>query len=79
MAKFGLYTYNISSFGNLKKVKFVYALKGRGKEKGIVAKLGGEFLVNGCFIVPITNDKEMRDVFSLWKVDYKRKLIEVIE
>lgn len=70
-----LYTYNFSKESKSKAVRFVYCLKGRGKEEGIVEKLNGKFLAPGCFIIPIKSDKEMQSVFKLWGIKFKRKLL----
>ena len=70
-----LYTYILSKENKSKAVRFVYVLKGRGKEAGIVEKLKGSFLAPGCFIIPIKNDREMQSVFKLWRVRFKRRLM----
>ncbi|MBW2965806.1 hypothetical protein KY342_01740 [Candidatus Woesearchaeota archaeon] len=72
---FALYTYNLSNIQKSKAVRFVYCLKGRGNEQGIVKGLNGKFLAPGCFLIPIKNDKEMQDVFKLWGIKFKRKLM----
>ncbi len=70
-----LYTYNLTKEDKSKAVRFVYVLKGRGKEEGIVSKLNGQFLAPSCFIIPIKSDKEMQEVFQLWGIKFKRKLM----
>jgi hypothetical protein len=70
-----LYTYNLKKEPKSKAVRFVYALKGRGKEEGIVARLNGKFLAPGCFIVPIKSDKEIQEVFKLWRIKFARRLM----
>jgi len=75
---FFLYTYNLSKINKSKKVRFVYALKGRGSEKGLVKGLNGKFLANSCFIVPIKKDKEMLEIFRFWNIPYKRRKIMLI-
>jgi len=70
-----LYTYNLANIKKSKAVRFVYCLKGRGSEAGIVSKLNGKFLAPGCFLIPIKNDKEMQDVFKLWGLKFKRRLM----
>jgi len=70
-----LYTYNLTSQPKSKAVRFVYCLKGRGKEKGIVEYYKGKWLAPGCFIVPIKNDNEIKEVFAYWKIPYKRRVI----
>ncbi|MBD3249783.1 hypothetical protein GF336_07085 [Candidatus Woesearchaeota archaeon] len=70
-----LYTYNLKNIKKSNAVRFVYLLKGRSKEKGIIKEFKGTFLAPGCFIIPIKHDKEMQEIFTTWKIPYKRKLI----
>lgn len=73
-----LYTYNISRLDKSKKVRFVYLLKGRRDDKGLIEQFKGEFLAPGCFIVPIKNDKEVQSIFKQWGVKPKRKIIRIL-
>src|SRR3989338_159786 len=68
-----LYYYDISDMKKSDKVRFVYLLKGRKKGVGLVNKFGGEFLVPGCFIVPVEKDNEVLEIFNKWKIKFKRK------
>lgn len=77
MNEFILYTYQINKLDKSKRVRFVYLLKGRRDDKGLVAELNGKFLVPGCFMIPIKHDKEMQDIFKKWKVKSKRMKIIV--
>lgn len=70
-----LYTYNLTSQPKSKAVRFVYCLKGRNREKGVVEGYGGKWLAPGCFTVPIKYDKEIKEVFAYWKISYKRTVI----
>jgi hypothetical protein len=70
-----LYTYNLTKQDKSKKVRFVYVLKGRGKDNGLVEELKGNWLAPGCFMIPISQDNEMQEVFEHWKVPYKRRVI----
>lgn len=74
-----LFWYDLTSLKPSHKVRFVYTLKGRKGETGLIEKFGGEFLVNGCFILPAEKEKEMREVFKFWKVKFKNKKIMVIK
>ncbi|MBW2977583.1 hypothetical protein KY331_01940 [Candidatus Woesearchaeota archaeon] len=67
-----LYTYSLSNQPKSIRVRFVYLLKGRGKDQGIVQQLKGKFLVPGCFTLPIKKDKEMQEIFQKWKIKFKR-------
>ena len=70
-----LYTYNLSKQPKSKAVRFVYLLKGRKKEKGTIKDFHGNFIAPGCFIIPNKKDKEIQEIFKLWKIPFKRKLI----
>lgn len=70
-----LYVYSLAKKTKSHKVRFVYLLKGRPGEKGLVEKYKGQFLAPGCFIIPSKYDKDIQDVFALWKIKAKRKLI----
>ena len=72
-----LFWYDLTSLKASYKVRFVYAIKGKKGEKGLVERFGGEFLVPGCFILPIKKDKEMQEVFRFWKVKFKRKVMMI--
>ena len=53
---------------NGKKVRFVYLLKGRPNQDGLVVDMDGQFLVPGCFIIPSDKDSEMSDIFKQWEI-----------
>jgi len=72
LKQFVLYTYILKNQSKSIRVRFVYLLKGRGKEKGIVEEFKGKFLAPGCFMIPIKHDKEMQEIFEKWKIKFKR-------
>ncbi len=74
-----IYTYDLKKVPKSKKVRFVYLLKGRRGEKGIIENLKGKFLVPGCFIIPEKSDKEVTEIFNLWNIKFKRKKIQLID
>ena len=67
-----LYTYSLSKQSKSIAVRFVYLLKGRAKEPGIIKEFKGSFLAPGCFIIPVKKDKEMQEIFSYWKIPFKK-------
>lgn len=69
-----LYSYDLTKEKASKKVRFVYLLRGRGKE-GLVKKWGGEFVSSNTFIIPMDKDSEMQEILTEWKIRYKRKKI----
>ena len=72
-----LYWYDLTNLKGSHKVRFVYAIKGRKGEDGLVQKLGGKFLVPGCFTLPFKKDREMQEILKFWKVKFKRETILV--
>ena len=69
---FVLYTYDLTKQSTSYKVRFVYLLKGRPGEKGIVEQYKGRFLAPGCFMIPVLHDKEIQEIFAKWSIPYKR-------
>jgi len=74
MNQFVIYTYDLSKLPSSKKVRFVYLLKGRNGQPGLVKKFCGRFLVPGCFLLPVKFDNEMQQVFKLWSVKPRREV-----
>lgn len=72
LSLFALYTYDLKNLPKSKAVRFVYLLKGRNNEQGIVKEFKGRFLAPGCFIIPIKKDKEMQEIFDYWKIGFKK-------
>ncbi|MBU0627700.1 MAG: nucleotidyltransferase domain-containing protein [Nanoarchaeota archaeon] len=68
-----LYTYDISKEKPSKKVRWVYLLKGRGENEGIVHKFKGTYISNSSFIMPIEKDEEMIELFKQWDIKFYRK------
>ena len=74
-----IYSYDLSNLKPSIKVRFVYVLKGRGSEKGIVLEKKGEFLANSCFMVDVKHDKEIQEIFELWNVKYKKLKVQLMD
>lgn len=74
-----LYSYNISKLKPTNRVRFIYVLKGRSKETGLIKKLHGKFLASACFIIPIKHQKEIEEVFQYWKAPFKRTKIMLMK
>jgi len=68
-----LYSYNLSKLEQSEKVRFVYLLKGRKDEMGIVKRFKGEWLADSCFMIPVEKDDEMLQIFKKWKVPFTKK------
>ena len=67
-----LYSYDLSKMNSSEKVRFVYLLKGR-KEKGIIKKFNGEWITDGCFVIPVIRDNEVLTIFKKWNIRYLRR------
>ena len=74
-----LYSYNLRDMPNSKKVRFVYLLKGRKGQTGLVDAFGGEYISSSSFLLPEPKDKEMMDIMALWGVTHKRRRIVLID
>ncbi len=68
-----IYSYDLSNLKQSKKVRFVYLLKGRDGRIGTIKKIGGEWLADSCFIVPLGKDNDISSIFKKWGVEYKKK------
>lgn len=75
LLSWSIYNYNLTSLEKSKRVRFVYVLKGRGKEKGLVEEFKGKFLAPGCFMVPVEKDNEILDVLKKWNVKFERNKV----
>jgi hypothetical protein len=77
MAVFMLYTYSISKLDKSTRVRFVYLLKGRREQPGLVEQFKGRFLAPGCFMIPDKHDKDMSKIIQQWKVKSKKLKITI--
>ncbi|MDD5651620.1 MAG: nucleotidyltransferase domain-containing protein [Candidatus Nanoarchaeia archaeon] len=76
---YSLFTYDIKKLDNSKKVRFLYLLKGRRNEIGIVKEFNGNFIGSGSFIIPIEKDKEMLEILEMWEIKFERKSMFLIK
>lgn len=73
LVAYSLYSYSLTGMRASEKVRFVYAVKGRKSERGYISKIGGEWIANSCFMVPIEKDDDIIELLKEWKIRYKRK------
>ena len=73
-----LYSYNLTDMPSSKKVRFVYLMKGRKGEKGIIERFGGEYISQSVFTLPEPKDKELIEIMGMWGVQYTRQRIMLI-
>jgi hypothetical protein len=74
-----LYSYSLADMPSSKKVRFVYLMKGRKSEMGLVENFKGEYVSSSAFIIPLSKDAEMIEVLGMWGVEYKRRKILLID
>ena len=67
-----LYSYDISKLNNVKKVQFVYLLKGRDGSSGKIKEFNGLFIAPGCFFIPKEKSNEIDKTMKNWNVKYKK-------
>jgi len=73
-----IFTYDLSHLKSSKKVLFVYLLKGRTKNDGLIKKFKGSFLVQSCFIIPQKNALEIEEIFNEWGIKYNRYDVNIL-
>lgn len=79
MKSYSLYSYKIKDLANSKKVRFLYLIKGRKNEIGLIKEFNGEFIGSNSFIVPVEKDVEMREILDSWSIKFQRKSIFLIK
>ena len=67
-----LFRFSYSSLPQNEKVRFIYSLRGRRKEGGILKKLNALELAPGIVLVPISATFEFKEFLSRWGLDYER-------
>lgn len=70
-----LFSYHLPQNDHSRKVRFVYLLRGRKNDSGLVKRWGGEFISNSAFMLPVNKDNEAQEVFNTWKIDFKRRKV----
>src|SRR3989338_1541110 len=79
LSGFLLYSYNLTPEAPSKKVRFVYLLRGRGESAGMVKRWGGEFISPSAFMVPVGMDREVQQIFNVWKIHFKRRKLLLMD
>lgn len=73
LQSFTLYTYELTKEKPSKKVRFVYLLKGRAGNKGMIEQFNGRYISPSSFIIPVEQDEEMLEIFKRWGIKFYRK------
>jgi len=74
-----LFLYNSSHLKGSEKVKFFYALKGRGNKPGILATTHSEFVAKSVLLAPGAGASELANFFDSWKCSILKKEVIVKE
>ena len=70
-----IFTYNLKNLDHNKKTRFIYALIGRRKERGILKQLNIIPYGKGVYEVPIENSLVFEEFLKKWDVNYNKKNI----
>ena len=68
-----IYLYDLKGFTQSDKVRFFYALKGRGENSGVLKRVNGKSLGRGVLSVPTESDSEMQQFFLDWEIPFNRR------
>jgi hypothetical protein len=68
-----LVSYSLRHLAQKDKVRFFYALKGRGGKEGIIARLRIEQLGKTVLLVDASKASELRDFLHYWRCDLRQK------
>lgn len=74
-----LFTYSTSHLKKKDLVRFLYALKGRGKNLGFIERTKSRFLARSVLLVPASEIKTAEEFFSLWDCDFEKKEVMINE
>ena len=72
-----LFVFDSSKLRGSAKVRFLYALKGRGKAKGVIETLKGRYVARAVVLVPVKNYFELVRFFRSWNCDFEVKEVRV--
>lgn len=72
-----LVSYTISHLAKSDKVRFFYALMGRGDEVGVLQRSGTQRLGRCVLLVSREQSKEIEDFLKYWKCEYMQRLVYV--
>jgi len=70
-----LFTYSLRHLKYKDKIRFFYALKGRGTGRGILKTTNSEQLGRAVLLTPVKNAPELDEFFRLWKCNFKARRI----
>lgn len=75
-AALSMFRYSLMGKSPSERVRFYYALLGRGKkQKGIIDEVKGIRFTNTVILVPIKNEEKFKEFLESWRLRYKLALI----
>lgn len=75
---FSMFRYSLKGKKASERVRFYYALLGRGKkEKGIIDSVNGIKFSNSVVLVPVDNEEKFSDFLKNWRIEYKLTLMMI--
>ena len=72
---FEAFVIETKSLSNTKKVRFSYALNGRGEEKGFLEKVSGKRISQKVILIPIKNSELFREFLEKMEIKFKSEHI----
>jgi len=70
-----IFSISLADLEKSRKVLFYYALKGKGKNKGMLEESDGEEIGRAVYIIPINKSDEFREFLDNWNVEFLSKNI----
>ncbi|MEK6855746.1 MAG: nucleotidyltransferase domain-containing protein [Nanoarchaeota archaeon] len=70
---YSLFAYHLKNLDHNQKTRFIYALTGRGNNKGIIDVTKAQHIGKGALLVPIENSIIFEDFLKAWKINYNKK------
>ncbi len=66
-----LFRFSYSSLTGSEKVRFIYSLRGRNKDGGMLKELNAIELAAGVVLVPVNATFEFKEFLSRWGIEYE--------
>ena len=73
-----LFTYNLQGKNKSERMRFYYSLYGRNSI-GMLNKLKAEKYTDTVILCPVSNQTEMREFLSSWKIEFREKSILILK
>ncbi len=70
-----LFKYNLKILKKSEKVRFLYALKGRKENEGILSRADGKYLSRNLVLVPVSKEDVFEDFLTDWKIDFEKRRV----